>query len=518
MTWGQMKMICGQTGCQESPPPENRPLLFRLSPGRYSVHFFKYFRLSSYFLYYFLLNIFNYYVIFYKKSLYKQPEVLSKETVGQGGVNMRIVHRLLLVLLIGIFLFGCSGKKSGVEGKIVDGQGQPITGVKIIIKQVQPVKGYEQFETITGTDGIFRFDGVMPTSEYIITPFSDRGKTKVTMKVTSGTLGQTLVLNNPMIIRFQAMKDGSVIDTKTGLQWLIYAGTDLSFDSVLNTVKNIKEGGFSDWRLPTKAELVSLASSSRFQTEMDTAREACCAWTEEPNSEKIDWDFYVDDGNDLWASSKIPANNRIVVVRTAGGVASVARAPSAPAPAAMAAPGPAAPPATASPAPATPAAEKKETPAKEPSTKKEAVAPPAPKKEIAKKAPIKGTTPPKTAPAEKNDVAQIGNNVVVHFAMNKSAIVPEDLVKIKAFYAKVKSSPGKIVIEGHADSLGNSSEKLKISVDRALKVLDMFKKMGLSDKVKVELKGMGDAKAAAENDSEEGRKLNRRVELSFIPE
>jgi outer membrane protein OmpA-like peptidoglycan-associated protein len=55
-------------------------------------------------------------------------------------------------------------------------------------------------------------------------------------------------------------------------------------------------------------------------------------------------------------------------------------------------------------------------------------------------------------------------------------------------------------------------------VNRVLKVLDMFKKMGLNDKAKVELKGMGDAKAVAENDSEEGRKLNRRVELSFIPE
>jgi hypothetical protein len=180
------------------------------------------------------------------------------------------------------------------------------------------VKDYEQLETMTGADGIFRFDRVMPVSEYIITPFSDKWKTKMTVKLTSGTLGQTLILNSPIIIRFQAMKDGSVIDTKTGLRWLIYASTDLSFNSVLTAVKNIKEGGFSDWRLPTKAELALLASSSGFQMEMDTAHEACCTWTGDPNSEKIDWDFYIDDGNDLWASSKIPVNDRIVVVRAAG--------------------------------------------------------------------------------------------------------------------------------------------------------------------------------------------------------
>jgi hypothetical protein len=42
---------------------------------------------------------------------------------------MIIVHRLLLVLLIGTFLFCCSGKKSGVEGKVVDGQGKAIASV-----------------------------------------------------------------------------------------------------------------------------------------------------------------------------------------------------------------------------------------------------------------------------------------------------------------------------------------------------------------------------------------------------
>jgi outer membrane protein OmpA-like peptidoglycan-associated protein len=462
---------------------------------------------------------------------------------------MKIVHRLLLVLLISIFLFGCSGKKSGIEGKLVDGQGQPISGAKVIIKQVQPIKGYEQFEMTTGSDGVFRFNAVMPVSEYIITPVSDKWKTKITQKVSTGTEGQTLVLNSPISIRFNLMRDGSVVDTKTGLQWLIYAGTDLSFENVINTVKNVREGGFADWRLPTKSEIASLqekATPSGFLVEIDYTHEACCTWTVEPNSENVEWDFFIDDGNELWASSKIPANDRIVVVRAAGGTPSAVLPP----PVAMPAPIAATPqPPAFSPAPAPPApviVEKKEAPApavkkeeaaiKEPAAKKK-VAPVVPKKEKAaapakkeaavpapakkeevKEAPVQAPAPAPAAPAEKVEPTAIsGNNVIVHFTVNKSAISPEDLAKLKAFFAKAKATAGaRIVIEGHSDSAGSSSGKLKISIDRAFSVLDMLKKLGLSDKTVVEIKGMGDAKPAAENDSEEGRKLNRRVEVNLI--
>ena len=67
---------------------------------------------------------------------------------------MRLFSRLVLVALVGLLCFGC-GKKSGIEGKVLDGKGQPVSGVKIIAKQAQPIKGFEQFETTTGSDGIF---------------------------------------------------------------------------------------------------------------------------------------------------------------------------------------------------------------------------------------------------------------------------------------------------------------------------------------------------------------------------
>ena len=56
-----------------------------------------------------------------------------------------------------------------VEGKFLNGRGQPFANLKIAAKQVQPMKGYEQFETTTEADGVFRFDSLCPVSQYILT-------------------------------------------------------------------------------------------------------------------------------------------------------------------------------------------------------------------------------------------------------------------------------------------------------------------------------------------------------------
>ncbi len=396
---------------------------------------------------------------------------------------MKIVHRLLLVFLIGVFLFGCGGKKgSTTEGKLVDGQGQPLSGISVTFKQVRPVEGYEQLEAKTGIDGVFRVSGLMPDSEYIITPVSDKWTTKVTTKITAGREGQPLVLSNPIVIRFNILANGTIIDTKTGLQWLIYTATDINAGNVLNTVKKIREGGFNDWRLPTKAELLGLqdkSTSPAEQSESQSVNEACCVWTAESSSEKIEWEFYIDDGNDLWTSSKMPANDRIVIVRNYSGTPATAQAPTVAVPTPVVVPQP------------------------------QAEASPA----------LAAVTAP--AVSEKKDAAgsaQTANTVIIRFDPKKATINTEDLAALKVFYTKVKDTSGKILIEGHSDAGGGTISTMKNSVDLALSTLSLLKKMGLSDKAKVELKGMGDTKPVADNKTPEGRQQNRRVELTFISE
>jgi len=394
---------------------------------------------------------------------------------------MKIAYHLFLVLLISAFLFSCSEKKAGIEGKLLNGRGQPISGITVILKQVQLSKGYEHFETKTLANGTFRIDGVMPASEYIITPVSDNWKTKITTKITTLSEGQTLALSNPIVIRYNALKDGTVIDTKTGLQWLILGVPDLNSSNVLNAVKNIKEVGFTDWRLPTKAELLELQetpAAPATQPETVLVQKTCCAWVTEPNSENVEWKFYVDDDNDVWASSKVPPDDRIVIVRNYTLTAPSTQTPAAATPAS----GAAAPPANL-------AAEKK--PATEPA------------------API----------MEKKDIPVVkGDSITIKFSMNKSIISPEELSKLKAFYAKIKGKKGRIVIEGNSASDGDAADSFKISGDRALSVKAMLHRLGLSEKVNVKIAALSDTKPIAENTTEAGRKLNCRADITFIPE
>ena len=145
---------------------------------------------------------------------------------------------VVLVVSMVVCCFGC-GKKSGLEGKIVDEKGAPVANVKIIAKQIQPIKGYEQFETTTGSDGKFSFGKLFPTSEYILFPwyedwteapmrtlkyetsklvarFNKEGwTTEQKMKVQSGPEGQTTMLTSPMVIQSCiSTVEGKVIDGK----------------------------------------------------------------------------------------------------------------------------------------------------------------------------------------------------------------------------------------------------------------------------------------------------------------
>ncbi len=226
-----------------------------------------------------------------------------------GVFFMKITYYFTFILLICMLLFGCGEKTAGIEGKIIDGQGKPLAGISAIFKQVQPTQGYEQFEAKTGADGSFRLKGIAPSSDYDMTILSDKWNTRISQKIKTPEAGQNLVLGTPIKIRFKQMKDGTVVDSKTGLQWLIYPAADITAVNIMNAVKGINEAGFTDWRLPSRQEIAGL------QQDPAGMNKTCCVWVVEVNSEVADWIFYGEENNDLWKSKKESPDNRIVVVR-----------------------------------------------------------------------------------------------------------------------------------------------------------------------------------------------------------
>jgi len=175
----------------------------------------------------------------------------------------------LLVVFLIMFVVSCGGKtslqgkvvggKTSIEGKVVDGKGQPLAKVKVAAEMSQPIKGYEQLETTTGTDGVFTFKKLFPTSEYQLIFYSDRWTTGKKMKMDSGLEGQTKMLPEPMMIRFMDSKGGVVLDTKTDLMWAAQdSGSPMNWANAKSYCENYRGGGYTDWRMPTQRELTGL--------------------------------------------------------------------------------------------------------------------------------------------------------------------------------------------------------------------------------------------------------------------
>ncbi|MGA3086546.1 MAG: DUF1566 domain-containing protein [Thermodesulfobacteriota bacterium] len=218
--------------------------------------------------------------------------------------------RVVLVVGMGFLLFGC-GQKSGIEGKLLDWNWQPMSGVKIIAEQVPP--GHEHFETTTGSDGTFSFKRVSPYSEYTISPWDQNWNTAAKIQAQSGPEGQTILLPSPLVIRFTSNKDGVITDNKTGLQWAPDPDQTMTWDEAIQYAQNLRLGGFSDWRLPTRAELRELGEGG---TDPAFKIKGGWGWSSELRASSSDWCSNFSTGQESWLTrDNFYRDKRALVVR-----------------------------------------------------------------------------------------------------------------------------------------------------------------------------------------------------------
>ena len=106
----------------------------------------------------------------------------------------------------------------------------------------------------------------------------------------------------------------------------------------------------------------------------------------------------------------------------------------------------------------------------------------------------------------------------IQFDLNKATIRPEsdslmtEIIKVIKENAHIK----KIAIEGHTSSEGSDKHNLKLSDQRAKAVMDYLVKKGELPAAMFTAKGFGETKLIADEATEEGRELNRRVEFNII--
>lgn len=104
----------------------------------------------------------------------------------------------------------------------------------------------------------------------------------------------------------------------------------------------------------------------------------------------------------------------------------------------------------------------------------------------------------------------------LQFVANKAELLPGEKNRLDQIAQLLKKVPQNMVlIEGHTARVGDESDEMQLSLDRAHTIVSEMTARGLS-KGKFITKGSGGTKPVADNDTPEGRARNRRVEITIL--
>lgn len=104
----------------------------------------------------------------------------------------------------------------------------------------------------------------------------------------------------------------------------------------------------------------------------------------------------------------------------------------------------------------------------------------------------------------------------VTFKSGSAELVPSSLKTLDASIAGLKrNAAAKIEIEGHTSSEGSAELNQKLSEDRAKSVRDYMISKGIAPE-RITAVGYGPSQPKASNDTEAGRRQNRRIEIRLL--
>lgn len=113
----------------------------------------------------------------------------------------------------------------------------------------------------------------------------------------------------------------------------------------------------------------------------------------------------------------------------------------------------------------------------------------------------------------------VGQVFVLHnmfFATNQTTILPESEAALQVLYDFLTANPNtRIKIIGHTDSVGKDAANQTLSEGRAEAVRQALIARGI-DAARMESEGRGESEPIADNETEEGRAQNRRVEVEVL--
>jgi outer membrane protein OmpA-like peptidoglycan-associated protein len=142
---------------------------------------------------------------------------------------------------------------------------------------------------------------------------------------------------------------------------------------------------------------------------------------------------------------------------------------------------------------------------------------PAPKQEIPPRPSIQTELPAKglelvTVPEGVRIIVQD-----IRFAPDSDEFLSEERPRLDAIAQALKqAAPDQsFLVEGHTAAIGRADGEMELSVRRAKRMVEELTRRGIAEDRFI-YKGWGGTKPAGDNNSEEGRRLNRRVEITIL--
>ncbi len=116
-------------------------------------------------------------------------------------------------------------------------------------------------------------------------------------------------------------------------------------------------------------------------------------------------------------------------------------------------------------------------------------------------------------PFEKGAKVVLNN---IFFETGKSTLSSESRLELEKAIALMRQNPSMIIeVGGHTDNVGDDAANMKLSHDRARSVRDYLVAGGIKPE-RLQAKGYGELNPIASNDTDEGRRANRRTEFVIL--
>lgn len=119
-------------------------------------------------------------------------------------------------------------------------------------------------------------------------------------------------------------------------------------------------------------------------------------------------------------------------------------------------------------------------------------------------------------PVRSEFVQEYNQRILIYFPFNSTEeqLDPSIISYLQDLVTRVKADQKSLSITGHTDDIGNAAANFDLGLARAKSIQDLLIKMGL-EAHKIQTSSAGEDQPMASNATAEGRKKNRRIELTI---